>query len=247
MLVIINADDLGISSRVNDTVFELIARNKITSATILANGPQVADAIKMVPHFPGCSFGIHLNVTEFEPVSTRARVKVLLDQNGQFRQDFRKRKLTVRVLQAVYTEFAAQVERLLEYGVRPSHIDSHHHVHTIPALFPVLKLIQSRYGLYKVRTTMNMYPNGDLSAGLRAKKRVYHWALGNVLRTKTTQAFTDLRTFCAVWKSFKRPHGTVEIMVHPGAAGSEEETARLETPWLEDLGSQARMINFHQL
>ena len=67
MRIIINADDLGISQEVNDAIFGLMAEGKVTSATILANGPAVEEAARRVAEFPECSFGVHLNLTEFKP------------------------------------------------------------------------------------------------------------------------------------------------------------------------------------
>ena len=50
--VIINADDLGINSDENDAIFGLLARNQITSTTLLANGPRVKEAAALVVHWP---------------------------------------------------------------------------------------------------------------------------------------------------------------------------------------------------
>ena len=65
--VIVNGDDLGASSEINRAIFDLMAQNKLTSASVLANGACVEAAIERTRYFPRCSFGVHLNVTEFEP------------------------------------------------------------------------------------------------------------------------------------------------------------------------------------
>jgi predicted glycoside hydrolase/deacetylase ChbG (UPF0249 family) len=66
--LIINADDLGISPVVNDEIFDHINRGFVSSATILGNGPAVADATHQIARFPQASFGVHLNATEFAPL-----------------------------------------------------------------------------------------------------------------------------------------------------------------------------------
>ena len=65
MNVIINADDLGKSIEVNEAIFDMMARGSVTSATILANGPKLQNALTRLAHFPHCSFGVHLNADEF--------------------------------------------------------------------------------------------------------------------------------------------------------------------------------------
>lgn len=74
--IIVNADDLGISSEVNDAIFGFIRSGLVTSATMLANGPQITEAAVRVREFPECSFGIHLNLTEFKPLRTDSRLSV---------------------------------------------------------------------------------------------------------------------------------------------------------------------------
>src|SRR5689334_5067515 len=82
--VILHADDLGISYEVNDAIFDLMQHNMITSASILANGPAFEDAARRSRLFPNCSFGIHLNLTQFGPLSSRQGLQSFLNQNGQF-------------------------------------------------------------------------------------------------------------------------------------------------------------------
>ena len=60
MKIIINADDLGKSMKVNDAIFKLMDKNLITSSTIMANGDYVEDAIVRSKKYPNFSFGIHL-------------------------------------------------------------------------------------------------------------------------------------------------------------------------------------------
>ena len=65
MEVIVNADDLGMTPETNKAIFESMEQGSVTSATLLANGPFVEEACDQLSRFPHCSFGAHLNVTEF--------------------------------------------------------------------------------------------------------------------------------------------------------------------------------------
>src|SRR5690349_11238443 len=80
--VIINADDLGMSERVNEAIFDLMAQGRVTSATVMANGPAFRHAISGISRFPACSFGAHLNLTEFAPVTGGPDAALLTGAGG---------------------------------------------------------------------------------------------------------------------------------------------------------------------
>ena len=249
MKVIINADDLGISPEVNAAIFGLMAQGRVTSATLMANGPAVEEAAKSSKDFPRCSFGVHLNIDEFRPLTTHPGLQPILDGDGCLAGNaLRQVRITAPLREAVFGEFRAQVERVASLGVRVSHLDSHHHMHTVPGLYPVLKRLQRRFDIRKVRTTMNIYSDRDPArAGLRLRKAVWNFALRHHYRTVTTEGFTSLQIFAEVAKQNKFSHRSVELMVHPGGQGFEEETRLLGTEWWRELPVRIEQISYDEL
>lgn len=246
--IIVNADDLGINARINDVIFDLMARKRVTSATLMANGPALEDAARQLRHFPGCSFGIHLNLTQFEPVSRGAGAKLLTNGDGSFSRAIVNVRPTAAIFRAMYAELCAQVERLLALGVPISHIDSHHHVHTVPRVLPVFKAVQRRYRIPKIRISKNIYSEETpCPPHLLVEKRLYNWVLRNLVASQTTQGFTDLISFSAAARCYPIRHRTIEIMVHPGKLQLEEELALLESPWEETLPFPTRLISYNGL
>jgi predicted glycoside hydrolase/deacetylase ChbG (UPF0249 family) len=247
--VIINADDLGISEEVNDAIFDLMAQHRISSATVMANGPALRQAASKISHFPRCSFGAHLNLTEFEPVKSGSGAMLLTDDDGLLsRTSVGKGRLRPKLLLAMYQELCAQIERLGAAGIRLSHFDSHHHVHTKAQLLPVLKAVQKRFGIRKVRISKNIYTSANpVDSVLWRKKRAYNWALRNLYTTRTTEGFTELLSYRDVLSRSNLPYRSVELMVHPGAAYAAEETAVLKSDWLAASGLGARLINYNQI
>ena len=81
--IIVNADDLGMSAAVNEATFDLMSRGRISSATLLANAPAAREAACRAAAFPDCSFGVHLNVTQFEPLTKGSGARLLVDERGQ--------------------------------------------------------------------------------------------------------------------------------------------------------------------
>ena len=247
--IIINADDLGISALVNNAIFELMASHRISSATLIANAPALRDAAPQLKRFPACSFGAHLNLTQFEPLTGGPGAKLLVNQTGQLSRDIETAVPTVALLRAAYLELCAQIELLVAAGISISHLDSHNHVHTRPHIFPALKAVQKRYGIRKVRLAKNLYSASQpCSPALYWMKGVYNATLRRVYRTHTTDAFTEFLTYVEVCRETPIRYRSIELMVHPGASSyGADETALLQSGWLASLHAPVELINYRQL
>ena len=249
--LIVNADDLGASPAVNDATFALIEQGLVTSATLIANAPYVVEACEQMGRFPECSFGIHLNLTEYFPLSDSPALEPLLDDKGEFAGEERIRavKIDSSLRRGIFEEFASQIERLLSLGATVEHIDSHHHVHNIPRVFPELKRIQKRFQIRKVRISRNIYGvDEQVSRALKLKKSAFNWLLRRYFRTKTTQGFSDFLLFHQNAMSGRMEHRTFEAMVHPGNTYySEEEVKLLTGSWRDTLDIPVELISYRQL
>lgn len=246
--LIINADDLGISEMVNDAIFDLMARRRVTSATVMANGPAFGHAASRIKHFPRCSFGAHLNLTQFTPVTSGRGADALTGDDGLMSRSLGRERFGPKLLLAMYQELCAQVDLLGSAGIEVSHIDSHHHVHTRPQLLPVTKALQRRFGIRKVRISKNIYTaEQPVSPALARKKTVYNWVLRALYPTYTTDGFTELLSYQTELDRRALYHRTVELMVHPGASHAAEEVAVLESDWLAASGLDARLISYKEL
>jgi chitin disaccharide deacetylase len=250
MRIIVNADDLGMSEAVNAAIFEGMRRKVITSATMLSNGGAVESAARELHQFPFCSFGVHLNLTEFEPVRPESRkdLAVILDQNGCFDGNrVREVSISRKMLEAIFREWCAQIENLIRVGVKPSHFDAHHHVHTIPQFLPVMARLRRRYKINKIRISRNMYDDSERPGKLLlAKKRVFNSAL-RVMGFRTTDLFTDLGTFIKLCAE-KPPRTTdAELMTHPGSLPRNEETDLLAGDWPGRLSYRTTLVSYNAL
>lgn len=250
MDVIINADDLGISQEVNDAVFELMGDGVVTSATIIANGPNLEDACQRLEEFPGCSFGVHLNVAEFAPVSGPEKLEPLLDPKGGF--DVTKIlevPVTSTLKDGILREFTAQIEKLRGLGLDVTHIDSHLHIHTIPWMFPVLKKLQRKFQIRRVRARGIFGEQANTKLSRRLLTQVYNFGLRNYYRSATAQVFLNFETFHDRLLRNDLNYKTVEAMVHPGSLtfNHPEEIAMLKGPWRDESPRPLRLIDYRQL
>lgn len=246
MRVIVNADDLGMSEQVNAAIFGMLSAGRITSATILANGPAVDAAIRELKNYPEASFGVHMNLTEFAPLSGAPGLRPLLDERGRFCGAMHNTAWSFPLLSAMVEELSAQIGYLRDHGVRISHLDSHHHVHTIPAMFPVLKRLQMRFGIRRVRISWNYYGNGRWpSPALLRKKRVFNAAIARLYRTRTTEGFADLFAFLDNARARTVACETFEVMVHPGA--DEREDQATMSRWEDEVPYPVTFMSYHDL
>lgn len=253
MRVIINADDFGLNREVNAAIIDLIDREAITSVTMLANAPAIDEGVKQLPRNRRCSFGVHLNLTEFTPLTPKSSLGELascLDESSDFlgEHHLQSMQITAGMRESVFKELKLQVERLLSYGLKISHFDSHNHVHTIPGLFPVLKRLQKYFGIWKVRTTRNVYPqDGGESSQLVWKKAAWDFALRYYRPTIATAAFTSFRVFYDLSTKMILPYGSIELMAHPGNEEFREETALLLSDWQEVVVFPVKLISYNEL
>ncbi|MBV8905198.1 MAG: ChbG/HpnK family deacetylase [Acidobacteriia bacterium] len=248
ILVIVNADDLGMSHEVNEATFELMAVSRITSATLLANAPATEEAISQLARFPRCSFGVHLNAVEYKPLTRSKGISELVDSEGNLQRLPMGFKFSPAMLQGIYTEFGAQIEKLRARGVPVSHLDSHMHVHLNPPLFPVVKALQLKYGIRKLR--MRHYlplPGERLPLQRILKRSLQNWALRHVGSGITTDAGAELSKFVTAGFGLPISIRTVEILTHPGHPHYPGDAALALSPWESSLPYRIRLISFNEL
>ena len=246
--LIINSDDLGMSQTVNDAIFSLMDQNLLSSATIMSNGNAFEDAVKKATEYKDKSFGIHLNITEFAPltdITVFNEHKMI--KNNQFNGFVPHFLFNKALSDAIYQELEAQVMKRLDCGIKISHIDSHHHIHTYPHLFPVLKKLQKKFRLDKVRATMNYY-TGSYSPNLfkRVAKACWNIALRKYQRTITTDYFSCVEIFFSDEFVKGLSGKTLELMCHPGSDLYKHEIDML-IEHQKIINSRFKLISYNEL
>jgi predicted glycoside hydrolase/deacetylase ChbG (UPF0249 family) len=115
--LIVNADDLGYSEGVSRGILEAHLRGIVTSASLMVDRPAAAHGVELARSAPGLSVGLHAVLDGVSPESCEE-------------------------------ELARQLTRFEELlGRRPTHIDSHHHIHREAALHDTFFAFAAREGL----------------------------------------------------------------------------------------------------
>ncbi len=251
MLVIVNADDLGASEEINRQIFAFMAAGHVTSASILANGPAFAHAVAGAERFPECSFGVHLNLTEYAPLTRSADLNPLLDQQGRLsrRMHSIRFRFDSSLRAAARLELATQVQRVFDAGIPVSHFDSHEHIHTLPKLFPVLKSLQREFGIRKVRSTINLLSPTERMGTLRSlKKRLFYFCLSHGYQTTSPDGLGLFGDFHAALETGSVPcFHHLELMAHPGHEDYRAETELLKSDWRKRLPPGVKLGSYHSL
>jgi hypothetical protein len=186
---------------------------------MMANMPGFESAVALVREHPSLRdrIGVHLNLTEGRPLTRPILDCPLFCGADGFLASDREHplfRLSRKERDAAYTEMKAQLERVLAAGIRPTHLDSHHHIHTEWALAPLVCRLADEYQIPRIRLTRNIgrppaYPK-------RIYKHLFNrWRLTGPARLKNTDYFGDIGDLL-YFSEHRWPDGkTIEVMVHP--------------------------------
>ena len=144
-LLIVNADDFGLSKGQNYGIIEACRRGVVTSTTALINGEAVEHAAQLSRELPELGVGMHFVLTLGLPLSPMPG----LTREGQLgKWIWEMAEQDALPLDEIARELDCQFNRFVDvFGREPTHIDSHHHVHMIPAIFPLVTEFAQRKGV----------------------------------------------------------------------------------------------------
>ena len=154
--LIINADDFGLHSAINEGIIVGHTKGAITSTSILASGAAFNEAVDMAKEYPKLGIGIHIAlVGGIAPVSDPSEIPSLVTKEGVFVDnyvEFMKRIYSGSInYDEVRTEITKQVSKIMESGVNVTHIDGHQHMHVLPSILPIVLEQAMRYKIKAIR------------------------------------------------------------------------------------------------
>lgn len=250
--LIVNADDLGFTSGINAGILRAFREGIVSSASIMANGPAFEEAAEMARTHPGLAVGCHLSLLQGRPVAAPHEVPSLVDRDGRMPATLwelisRLARGAVRV-RDVEREFRAQLGRVMNAGVCPTHLDCHKHAHTHPGVLDALLRVAGETGVKRVRNPfeglhwpkfsgptarrrwqvyLKQYAiSMSLQPGARHFRRLAGAAglrMPDHFYGMTLTGLMDLSAVCAVIDGLTE--GVTELACHPGICDEELEHA----------------------
>lgn len=129
-LLIVHADDIGVSHSQNAASMEAFAGGAVSSGSIMVPCPWFPEIAEYARNNPAADLGLHLTLTsewnlyKWGPVAPKERVPSLVDDRGYFYADVAP-VLSKGTSSDIETELRAQIERAKQFGIDPTHFDSH--------------------------------------------------------------------------------------------------------------------------
>lgn len=245
--LIVNADDFGLHESINRGISEAHRQGIVTSASLMAGGAAFEDALQVKQDCPGLGIGVHLTLVGGRPVLPLGRVESLVDGQGRFFSSYvvflaRFLRMGVRLAE-VEQELAAQIEKVIAAGMKPTHLDSHQHLHVFPGISGIVLQLARRYSIRAVRVPAEplLFFGGNFPGAGRVFGRSVLTALSCQFRRQARAAgiaatghFFGMLAGGQMTESSllsiirQLPEGESEIMVHPGLL---DETLAAEYEW----------------
>ncbi len=228
MKLLINADDLGYSPAINQTIFDLFNRERLCSSSLLANMPHSQDAIERLKNHPDLKTGGHLNLTKGRPLLTPKQIPSLVNTSGNFwsTKQFFARTIAgwINIDEAEF-ELRTQIEFFLASGIHPTHLDSHSHWHLLPHLRKLVTRLAEVYqipGMRQAAPRRTLLPS-RLWLTLMARKRQLHsgFRIPDYLLSLHQWMRSDGQPIDLFFSEqlrhlIARPNVTLELVTHPG-------------------------------
>jgi predicted glycoside hydrolase/deacetylase ChbG (UPF0249 family) len=222
-----NADDFGYTRDVNEGIMHAHREGILTATTLMATGAAFDHAVALAHQNPLLDVGVHLVLVGshgFPPTVARLTAEIAL---GRIRG--------VRI----YDELSAQVRKVREAGIRPSHLDTHKHTHLLPPVLDAVARIASEFQIPWVRRPFDLplhaggvpWQRQAVSRGLGFARARFHRVLKRH-GCRTTDHFAgfqitghyDGAELARLIRDL--PEGVTEFMCHPGFCTEELQAAR---------------------
>jgi predicted glycoside hydrolase/deacetylase ChbG (UPF0249 family) len=130
---------------------------------------------------------------------------------------------TASYLQVIRKEIEAQIRKIRDYGINPTHLDSHHHMHTRWPIARVVASLAEELGISNVRMA------GDCLASVGFHKRFHRFVVNRLIFQRRVK-YPVKRFGCMNSYMRIRPDlgdETIELMIHPGV---DSDYALLNSP-----------------
>ncbi|HZI17747.1 MAG TPA: ChbG/HpnK family deacetylase [Pyrinomonadaceae bacterium] len=230
---IFTADDFGLTRGVSDAIARVMSGGVVTSTSVLVCRDNHELITPWVGEISGRA-GLHLQLTDGVPCLPPDEVPSLVTGSGRFPP----RRADVRAVEPdeVWAEWLAQAEQFARFGMSPSHVDSHHSVHTLPQVLPVYARLALHLGL-PARSGPPHVTGYLRGRGIECPDTCEdHWYSPEV---------TEARLLAFVSKNLAlHGGGVVEFMCHPGCVDAD---LRAASRYVEGRADEAALLGSAKL
>jgi chitin disaccharide deacetylase len=239
-LLIVNADDFGLTEGVSRGILQAHGDGIVTSTSVLALGSAFERTASWLDDAPELGVGAHLAaVGEDPPLLSASEIPTLVNDRGRLALSWRvllPRLLAGRVdPDDLRREFEAQIERITAIGRPLTHLDTHQHLHLWPSVGDVVLDLARSHGIPAVRVPRGTSAQAQAVAMNRLARGLEARAGASSIRFPAATAgfeesgkLDDVALHEALAALASSGAATAELLAHPGEA---IDPARARYPW----------------
>lgn len=212
--IIINADDFGLNHTVNMAVTKCFLLNLINSTSIMTNSDGFKEAVKLCKEngFQD-KIGVHVNLTSGNSLTDLSGTDFVNFKGEFIEKNVNKKymRLSSNTKKLIQKEIEAQIDELKSCEITPSHINTHHHIHTLPSLSMIFLRVAKKFNI-KIRLAQTWNKQEF------ALKNYYRNFLNKIYSYNDlnfTKEFHQVNTYSERIINNIKLKGATEIMVHP--------------------------------
>jgi predicted glycoside hydrolase/deacetylase ChbG (UPF0249 family) len=243
-LLMIHADDAGLCHSENLATMQALLSGSVNSFSIMPVCSGFDEIAKFARENPKLDYGIHLTLTcewknyKWGPLLSIQEVPSLVNEQGFFYSNRTDLKRNV-IPKEVQKELEAQIEKVFDSGLDPTHMDSH--MYSIGVNNELLSIYKQLGAKYKLPVQLNKHliefsgSNPDLVLD-KNDFCVNEIILGNY------QAFEQNKLYHFYETTFDTLQpGLTIILIHPAFDTKEMRSITIDHP---NFGSTWRQIDF---
>ena len=257
--LIVNADDFGLSTSVNEAVIRAHRDGILTTASLMVNEPGFDEAVRLARENPRLGVGLHLTLLMGHAALAPEKIPGLVNQRGEFSNSpvgVGLRYFFNRGLQeSLRAEIHAQFEKFQGTGLPLDHVNGHLHLHLHPVIFNILMADAGPLGIRHLRLTRDCLARSRRMSSGRWFYRISHAAIYELLSGRARKILAAKRirhaqiTFGLLQDSrvdeeyilkllTDLPPGDSELYSHPSMDKFKHEFAALVSPRVRELVKQ---------
>ena len=189
--LIINADDFGYRTDINKGIIYAHKNGLVSSASLFVDREGTNDAVALAKENPSLGLGIHLDLDKFFRVDHGLGVIVGWAEDNI-------------VIENIMTETRRQLELFASFGLKADHLDSHHHAHLNPKVFPVVCKLAVEFNIPVIRFFQRYFAE------------LKDFDVANKIVTESGLKKVDHFIEGWYWGNVDEPYVVAELMTHPG-------------------------------
>jgi chitin disaccharide deacetylase len=249
--LIVNADDFGRSSPINEAVIRAHREGILTTTSLMVNEPAFDEAVTLATENPRLGVGLHVTLMCGHAALSPDKIPGLVNAQAEFSSNpvaaglryFFQRELREQLRREIHAQF----QKFRATGLPLDHVNGHLHFHLHPAVFAILMQDAEQLGIRHLRLTRDPFRlNARLASGhwlyRIAHAVIFRWLAGrsaSALRQhgiRHTSAVFGLLQNARVDEAFvlnllpQLPPGDSELYSHPSLDEFKHEFDALVSP-----------------